>query len=371
MAITYEDAGVDLRAAERFTDQVRALARPTLHPLVLPDTGHVGNEGYASLVRMPEGLVDPVLVASCDGVGTKLALCLEAGRPSLIGHDLVAMCVNDVITTGAKPLFFLDYLATDKIEGSALLAIVEGIAAACGEAGCALTGGETAEMPGLLRAGSAEVAGFCVGLVERRKILGPSRVRWGDVIVGLATTGLHANGFSLVRRILADGGFALDTRPEGAPWAEDKKLVDVLLTPTPLYTKAAEVLAARAGGEGDEGGVHALAHVTGGGIVRNLERLLPRGLSAIVEEAPLVAEMGTGIVKFLADMGPVTSAELRRTFPVGVGFLAAMAPSVVDETMAALRAVGEAPFVLGEVVMTPETREGAAASRLAPRVVFR
>jgi phosphoribosylformylglycinamidine cyclo-ligase len=369
VAITYEEAGVDLRAAERFTERVRALAKPTLHEQVLPDTGHAGNEGFASLVSLPPGFVDPVLVASCDGVGTKLALCLEAGRPALIGHDLVAMCVNDVITTGARPLFLLDYLATDKIEGSALLAIVEGIAAACREAGCALTGGETAEMPGLLRAGNAEVAGFCVGVVERQRVLGPARVRWGDVIVGLRTTGLHANGFSLVRRILADGGWDLGARPAGVRWPEDKTLVDVLLTPTPLYTKAAAVLAARAFGLGEEGGVHALSHVTGGGVVRNLERLLPRGLSAIVDEAPLRAASEEGIIKFLADQGPVTFAELRRTFPVGVGFLAAMAPAVVDETMAALRAVGEAPFVLGEVVATPETPAGSA--RIAPRVLFR
>jgi phosphoribosylformylglycinamidine cyclo-ligase len=368
VAITYEDAGVDLRAAERFTERVRALAKPTLHDAVLPDTGHAGDEAFASLVGIPKGFVDPVLVASCDGVGTKLALCLEAGRPGLIGHDLVAMCVNDVITTGARPLFLLDYLATDKIEGSALLAIVEGIAAACLEAGCALTGGETAEMPGLLRVGSAEVAGFCVGVVERTKILGPARVRWGDVIVGLRTTGLHANGFSLVRRILADGGWDLDARPPGVAGQEDKKLVDMLLTPTPLYTKAAAILAERVLAAGEEGGVHALAHVTGGGLVRNLERLLPRGLSAIVAEAPLRAETDQGIIKFLADQGPVTFAELCRTFPVGIGFLAAVAPSAVDETMAALAAVGEAPFVLGEVVATPQP---STRSTIPPRVMFR
>lgn len=346
MALSYRDAGVDLEAAERFTRSVGVLSATTTTTHVLPSRG-----GFASLVGLPGGYTDPVIVASTDGVGTKLALALAAGRPALVGHDLVAMCLNDIVTTGAVPLFFLDYLATDKIEGSVLLTIVEGIVEACRASGCALTGGETAEMPGLLATGGVEIAGFAVGIVERHRVLSASLVAAGDVLVGVRTTGLHANGFSLVRRVLADGGLGLDDTPGELGMS----LADALLRRTPLYVHVARALA-------DTEGVHALAHVTGGGLVRNVQRLLPRGLVARVSPRELLEAETSGVIGFLARRGPITSEELRRTFPVGVGFVAAVAEARVTDAEAAIASAGETSVRLGRV--EPE------ASALAPRVVF-
>ena len=334
--LTYRDAGVDLDAAERFTDQVRALAGTTTTPDVLPAQG-----GFASLVRLPAGYVDPVIVASCDGVGTKLALALAANRPALVGRDLVAMCLNDVVTTGARPLLFLDYLATDKISGSALLEVVRGVAEACREAGCALTGGETAEMPGLVMRGSLEAAGFAVGVVERGRVLSSARVRAGDVLVGVVTEGLHANGFSLVRRVLADHALSLDDVPPEL----GVSLAEALLTPTPLYVAAARALADLPGDD-----VHALAHVTGGGLERNVGRMLSGNLTAVIDAACLERASTEGIIGFLARRGPIERRELRRTLPLGVGFVAAVAPAGVEPARAALSGVGKASVVLGSVI---------------------
>ena len=346
--LTYRDAGVDLDAADRFTAEVRALAATTTTPEVLP-----ARSGFASLVGVPVGFVDPVIVASCDGVGTKLALALLANRPALVGHDLVAMCLNDVVTTGARPLLFLDYLGIDKIAGSALLEVVRGVAEACLEAGCALTGGETAEMPGLVVRGSLEIAGFAVGVVERARILSSARVRGGDVLVGVVTEGLHANGFSLVRRVLADHALSLDDVPAELGIS----LADALLTPTPLYVAAARALADLPGDH-----VHALAHVTGGGLERNVSRLLSGDLTASIEAACLERASTEGIIGFLARRGPIERRELRRTLPLGVGFVAAIAPAGVDAARAALTAVGKASIVLGHVRPNGDP--------LAPRVVF-
>lgn len=349
-ALTYREAGVDLDAAEQFTDDVRALAATTASPGVdvLSARG-----GFASLVGLPAGYVDPVIVASCDGVGTKLALALAANEPALVGRDLVAMCLNDVVTTGARPLLFLDYLATDKIVGSALREVVRGVAEACREAGCPLTGGETAEMPGLVVRGSLEVAGFAVGVVERGRILSSARVVAGDVLVGIVTEGLHANGFSLVRRVLADHGLSLDDAPADL----GRPLREALLTPTPLYVAAARALADLPGDH-----VHALAHITGGGLERNVGRLLSSNLTAFVDGPSLERASTEGIIGFLARRGPIERRELRRTFPLGVGFVAAVAPAGVDAARAALSAVGKRSIVLGEVC--------TADDPLAPRVVF-
>lgn len=354
-SLTYRDAGVDLASAESFTDAVRTLAETTRTAAVVPSPA-----GFASLVSLPPGYVDPLIVASCDGVGTKLVLALSANVPALIGRDLVAMCLNDVVTTGATPLLFLDYLGVDKIAGSALLDVVRGIAEACLEAGCALTGGETAEMPGLVPSGAFEVAGFAVGVVERARVLSPRRVRAGDVLVGVQTSGLHANGFSLVRRVLGDHGLSLDDAPEEL----GQTLGAALLRPTPLYVRAARALAdVNLGHAGDEhgAGVHALAHVTGGGLFRNVGRLLPRGLRAVVDGRVLEAAATSGIIGFLARKGPIARDELFRTFPLGVGFVAAVAEASVDAARAALTAVGETSVVLGHV---------AVATDEEPRVVL-
>lgn len=348
--LTYRDAGVDLDAAERFTEEVRALAETTVGAGsgVLPSRG-----GFASLVSLPGGYVDPVIVASCDGVGTKLTLALAAKRPATIGHDLVAMCLNDIVTTGARPLLFLDYLATDKIAGSALIEVVRGVAEACRDAGCALTGGETAEMPGLVVRGSLEVAGFAVGVVERARVLSAARVRAGDVLLGVVTEGLHANGFSLVRRVLADHALSLEDVPDDL----GRPLSDALLTPTPLYVATARALADLPGDR-----VHALAHVTGGGLERNVGRLLSGNLTARIDAASLERASTTGVIGFLARRGPIERGELRRTFPLGVGFVAAVDPAGVSAAEAAISASGRASLRLGEVVPGEDA--------LAPRVVF-
>lgn len=347
--LTYRDAGVDLDAAERFTEDVRALAETTIGPGsgVLPARG-----GFASLVGLPTGYVDPVIVASCDGVGTKLTLALAANRPALVGHDLVAMCLNDIVTTGAKPLLFLDYLATDKIAGSALLEVVRGVAEACRDAGCALTGGETAEMPGLVVRGSLEVAGFAVGVVERARLLSSARVRAGDVLLGVVSEGLHANGFSLVRRILADHGLSLGDAPDDL----GQTLGDALLRPTPLYVAAARALADLPGEH-----VHALAHITGGGLERNVGRLLSGSLTAQIDASVLEGPSTEGIIGFLARRGPVERSELRRTFPLGIGFVAAVAPAGVRAAEEALAAVGKGSRRLGEVI----TNDDPIALRVA------
>jgi phosphoribosylformylglycinamidine cyclo-ligase len=330
--LTYEDAGVDIEAGERLVDRIGPLAARTRIPEVL---GAVG--GFAGLCRVPAGLERPVLVSGTDGVGTKLRVAFLADRHDTVGVDLVAMCVNDVITTGARPLFFLDYFATGRLDVDTAAAVVAGIAKGCEIAGCALLGGETAEMPGSYPDGEYDLAGFAVGVVEEAKILDGSAVTDGDVLLGLPSSGLHSNGFSLARKVLFErAGRSVDDEVEGG------RLGEVLLTPTRIYAKA--VAAALEAGE-----VHALCHVTGGGLPGNLPRVLPDGLGAAVDPARVPRP---AIFDLIAREGGVEEAEMRRTFNLGVGLVLAVPEAGAPAIRAALERAGEAPFELGRVEPT-------------------
>ena len=314
---TYAGAGVDIAAGEALVRRIAPMARATDRPGVVGGLGGFG----ALFDPRAAGYDDPVLVAATDGVGTKLRVAIEAGRLGGVGRDLVAMCVNDLVCQGAEPLFFLDYLATGRLDVDAAAAVVEGIAGACRDAGCALIGGETAEMPGMYGEGDLDLAGFAVGAVERGRTL-PAGVAEGDVILGLASDGVHSNGFSLVRRIAAEAGLAWS---DPAPWGNEA-LGEALLTPTRLYVRPA--LAAIAAD-----GVRALAHVTGGGLTENLPRGLPEGLGARID---LGAWRRPPEFGWLAEAGGVEPAEMLRTFNCGVGMALVVAPGAVDAVAAAL-----------------------------------
>jgi phosphoribosylformylglycinamidine cyclo-ligase len=330
---SYRDAGVDIDAGDRLVDRIKPMAARTRIPEVL---GGVG--GFAGLCRIPEGMREPVLVSGTDGVGTKLRVAFLANRHDTVGIDLVAMCVNDVLTVGARPLFFLDYFATGKLDVEAASAIIAGIARGCELAECALLGGETAEMPGSYPEGEYDLAGFAVGVVERAAILDGSKPRAGDVLIALPSSGLHSNGYSLARKVLLEhAGLGLDaTLPElGAPLGE------VLLTPTRIYTRAVRAAL-------DAGGVQALCHVTGGGLPGNLPRVLPAGLGAVIDAS--ASSRIPPIFGLIQRLGLVTDEEMRRTFNLGVGLVLVVEASRAGQVVDALAAAGETPFHLGEIV---------------------
>jgi len=296
----YRRAGVDVETAEGLVGAFERLASPTLGPNVVSGIG-----GFASLYAMPPGLRDPLLVSSTDGVGTKLLLAQELGRYEGIGQDLVAMCVNDVAVLGAKPLFLLDYLATGRLDAWVVTAIVASIARACADVGCALLGGETAELPGMLAPGRVDVAGFCVGVVERDGVLGAHRVELGDALVAVPSSGVHANGLSWVRALLAEHGVDLHSR---VPWGEGT-VGDALLEPTRLYVRTLGALAA-------DLPLRAAAHITGGGVASNLARVLPEHLAA--ELSPWAPPP---VFAWLAELGRVDALELTQTLNGGVGLI--------------------------------------------------
>lgn len=322
----YRRAGVDLDAAAEATTLIRDLARGASLPEVVEGVG-----GFAGLFRLdPERL----LAASTDGVGTKLEIARLASRYKTVGIDLVAMCANDVVCTGARPLFFLDYLAVARLVPEEVAGIVGGVAEGCRLAGCALLGGETAEHPGVMEEGRFDLAGFCVGLVEEARLLGPHRVREGDAVVGMRSSGLHSNGFSLVRSAIE--GMDLLATPEGL----DRPLVDELLEPTTVYVSA--VLRAA---EGER--VHAAAHVTGGGIVENLPRALPEGLGARLDPGAWEVPPVFGFVERASGAG---LDEMMRTFNMGVGMALVVSPEGIDETVAAAAEHGVEASPIGSVV---------------------
>ncbi|MCB9729709.1 MAG: phosphoribosylformylglycinamidine cyclo-ligase [Deltaproteobacteria bacterium] len=333
MGLTYRGAGVDIDAGNELVRRIGPLARATRRAGVISDIG-----GFGGLFRMADaGYRDPVLVSGTDGVGTKLDVAVAMGVHDTIGVDLVAMCVNDVLTSGAEPLFFLDYFATGRLDPEVGEAVVRGIAEGCRQAGCALLGGETAELPGMYADGVYDLAGFVVGAVERDAILGPDRVAAGDVLLGLPSSGLHSNGYSLARKALLEvAGLGLDDRP--APLTTT--LGEALLAPTRIYVRP--VLAAL---RGAPGAIHAMAHITGGGLVENLPRVLPEGLRPHLrhgawDEPPIYA---------LLRQCDIAEDELRRTFNLGLGLVMAVDSSQVDAVSALLRDAGETPTVVGEV----------------------
>ena len=337
--LTYAAAGVDIAAGNALVERIKPAAAATARPGVMAGLG-----GFGALFDLKAaGYSDPVLVAATDGVGTKLKIAIDTGHLDGIGIDLVAMCVNDLVCQGAEPLFFLDYFATGRLDVERAARVVEGIARGCAEAGCALVGGETAEMPGLYAGEDFDLAGFAVGAMERGGAL-PSGVAEGDVLLGLAASGVHSNGFSLVRRIVEVAGLGWEAP---APWGAGS-LGAELLAPTRLYVRPC-LAAIRAGG------VHGLAHITGGGLTENLPRVLPEGLGA---EVDLGAWPLPGVFGWLAEAGGVAEAEMLRTFNCGIGMVVVVAADRAEALAAVLADAGAPAVVLGQVVSGTGVRYG-------------
>jgi phosphoribosylformylglycinamidine cyclo-ligase len=331
--LTYAQAGVDIDAGNAMVDQIKPLVRSTRRPGADAEIG-----GFGGLFDLKAaGFKDPILVAANDGVGTKVKIAIDTGIHDTIGIDLVAMCVNDIIVQGAEPLFFLDYFATGKLSPEVGVHIVKGIAEGCLQAGCALIGGETAEMPGLYAKGDYDLAGFAVGAAERGTLL-PKDVSLGDVLIGLPSSGVHSNGFSLVRRIVEHSGLDWDAP---APFASGKTLAQALLEPTRIYVKG--LLQVLKGGDG----INALCHITGGGFPDNIPRVLPDGVGVRLD---LNAIDVPPVFSWLARTGGVAEAEMLRTFNCGIGMIVAASADKADAVIERLRQAGESPVRIGETI---------------------
>ncbi|MCW4453484.1 phosphoribosylformylglycinamidine cyclo-ligase [Flavobacterium sp. MXW15] len=330
--LTYRDAGVDIDAGNELVERIKPLVKRSFRPEVMGGLG-----GFGALFDLSGKYREPVLVSGTDGVGTKLKLAQQLGRHDTIGIDLVAMCVNDVLVQGAEPLFFLDYFATGKLDVDTAAAVVGGIANGCTEAGCALIGGETAEMPDMYAPGEYDLAGFTVAAVEKSELLDGSAVREGDVLVGIASSGPHSNGYSLIRRIYDRAG-----RPAELELEDGVKLVDALMAPTRLYVKPILSLLKSHGAA-----IHGMAHITGGGLTENIIRVVPDGLGLDIRAGswPLPP-----VFQWLQREGAVADAEMWRTFNCGIGFVLALQPDQVDAVGAALDTLGLPHWRIGEVV---------------------
>ncbi len=336
--LTYAAAGVDIDAGNEMVDRIKPMVRSTRRPGADAEIG-----GFGGLFDLKAaGFHDPILVAANDGVGTKVKIAIESGIHGTVGIDLVAMCVNDLIVQGAEPLFFLDYYATGKLDPKAGADIVSGIAQGCRESGCALIGGETAEMPGLYAGGDYDLAGFAVGAAERGRLLPRGDVAPGDVVFGLPSSGVHSNGFSLVRRIVAGTGLAWDAP---APFAPAKTLAEALLTPTRLYVKS--LLAALKAAPT----IKALAHITGGGFPDNIPRVLPEGVGVEIDLACIPV---LPVFQWLAKTGGVAEREMLRTFNCGIGMIVVASEAGAAAAEAALMAAGEKPVRLGQAIAAPD-----------------
>ena len=337
--LTYADAGVDIDAGAALVDKIKPLVRATRRPGADAEIG-----GFGGLFDLKAaGFSDPVLVAATDGVGTKLKVAIEAGIRNTVGIDLVAMCVNDLVVQGAEPLFFLDYFATGRLDPDDAAEIVAGIAAGCREAGCALIGGETAEMPGMYARGDFDLAGFAVGAAERGSLLPTDDIVEGDVLLGIASSGLHSNGFSLVRRIVADAGLKWS---DAAPFAPDRPLGEALLVPTRIYVRS--LLGAISGTHG----IKALAHITGGGFPENVPRVLQRDFAAEIDLATIEVPP---VFTWLAATGGVAQDEMLKTFNCGIGMVAVVAAGQAAQVAAVLQKAGEHVFPIGAVVPRHES----------------
>lgn len=341
-SLSYKDAGVDIDAGEALVERIKGVAKRTARPEVMGGLG-----GFGALCEIPAGYKQPVLVSGTDGVGTKLRLALNLNKHDSIGQDLVAMCVNDLVVCGAEPLFVTDYIATGRVVPERIADIVKGIAAACEAAGCALLGGETAEHPGLLEPDEYDMAGATTGVVERGRILGADRIEAGDVVLAMASSGLHSNGYSLVRKVLlADAGWQLDREvPELGG-----TLGETLLTPTHVYAKdVLEMIAACAttGADGEVvDGVHAMSHITGGGLVNNLARVVPDHLHVTLERSSWTP---SAIFQLVQQVGKVSQPDIEATLNMGVGMVAVLPESQADAAKAALDARGVENWLLGRV----------------------
>jgi phosphoribosylformylglycinamidine cyclo-ligase len=337
----YRAAGVDIDAGAALVEALKPLAKSTARP-----GSDAGLGGFGALFDLKAtGFKDPILVATTDGVGTKLKIAIASGRHETIGIDLVAMCVNDLVVQGAEPLFFLDYFATGKLDVGAARVILQGVAEACRVTGCALIGGETAEMPGMYAHGDYDLAGFAVGAVERDRIIDGRAVRPGDVVLGLASSGLHSNAFSLVRRIVEQAHIHYDSP---APFLTGRTLAEALLVPTRLYVKSC--LAAAATGD-----IKALAHITGGGLVENIPRVIPAGVSVELDASAWVLPP---VFRWLAETAGLSRSELARVFNCGLGMIAVVDPSRVEAISRVFTDTGETVYRVGRVVARPADGAG-------------
>ena len=348
-ALTYRDAGVDIDAGNQLVERIKPAVKSTERPGVAGDLGGFG--GLFDLAKC--GYRDPILVSATDGVGTKLRLAIDAGELDGLGTDLVAMCANDLVVQGAEPLFFLDYFATGTLSVDEGARVVEGIARGCRLAGAALIGGETAEMPGLYRAGDFDLAGFCVGAVERDAVLPRSTLCTGDILLGLTSSGAHSNGYSLIRKIVEITGADLSA---AAPFDPQHSLATVLLEPTRIYVKPL-LNALRS----TQGSVKALAHITGGGLTENLPRVLPEGIAAEIE---LSSWSPPPLFEWLSTSGGVAPTEMLRTFNCGIGMVMIVSQEAVDTVAEIVRTSGEDVVVIGQLINDAIGREVRYHGRL-------
>ncbi|SFB88541.1 phosphoribosylformylglycinamidine cyclo-ligase [Marinospirillum celere] len=328
--ITYKDAGVDIDAGNALVERIKGVAKRTSRPEVMGGLG-----GFGALCQLPAGYKEPLLVSGTDGVGTKLRLAMDLGQHDTIGIDLVAMCVNDLIVCGAEPLFFLDYYATGKLNVDVAADVVTGIGTGCEQAGCALVGGETAEMPGMYEGDDYDLAGFCVGVVEKSQVLDGSKVGEGDLLLGLASSGPHSNGYSLIRKLLEVSGDSLDMQ-----LSDGKTLAQALMEPTRIYVKPLLKLL------GQNQGVHALSHITGGGLYENIPRVLPENCKANLD---LTHYQRPAVFDWMQDVGQVPEKEMYRTLNCGIGMVLAVAADQAASVQSLLEAEGEQVFQLGRI----------------------
>ncbi|OCG01154.1 phosphoribosylformylglycinamidine cyclo-ligase [Gilliamella sp. wkB112] len=328
-SLSYKDAGVNIDAGNELVDRIKSVVKATKRPEVMGGLG-----GFGALCAIPQKYKQPILVSGTDGVGTKLRLAMDLNRHESIGIDLVAMCVNDLIVQGAEPLFFLDYYATGKLNVDVATTVVTGIAEGCKQSGCALVGGETAEMPGMYHGNDYDLAGFCVGVVEKSEMIDGSKVTDGDALIALASSGAHSNGYSLVRKIIEVSGVNVATEQ-----LEGKPLADHLLAPTRIYVKSVLELIAHVK-------VHAIAHITGGGFWENIPRVLPANTQAIINEA---SWQWPAVFNWLQQAGNVSRHEMYRTFNCGVGLIIALPKDCVDNAISLLNKHGEQAWLIGEI----------------------
>ncbi len=328
----YKSSGVDVQAGREFIERIRSCVEGTHRPEVLGGLG-----GFGGFMRLPEGLQKPVLVAGADGVGTKLELAQAYNLHASVGIDLVAMCVNDVITSGAKPLFFLDYIATGLLSPESMTQVIEGIAAGCNECGCSLLGGETAEMPGFYEKGRYDLAGFCVAVVEEELLITGKNVVANDRIIGIASSGVHSNGFSLVRKVLGMANADINT----CFGTSNSPLISSLMKPTNIYAQAVESLLKA------NISIHGMAHITGGGLPENLPRCLPSGLTALIDPASWTRPE---LFQWLKDIGQIPENDLWNTFNLGIGFCLVVNEESVNQTIAVCGEAGFKAWQIGQVI---------------------
>lgn len=327
-SLSYKDAGVDIDAGNELVENIKGAVKRTTRPEVMGGLG-----GFGSVCQLPTGYKEPVLVAGTDGVGTKLRLAIDLAKHDTVGIDLVAMCVNDLIVQGAEPLFFLDYYATAKLDVAVASSVVAGIAEGCVQSGCALVGGETAEMPGMYHKGDYDIAGFCVGVAEKSKVLDGQKVAAGDQLIALGSSGPHSNGYSLIRKVLEVSN--ADTNED----INGKTLGDHLLEPTKIYVKSVLELLKNVD-------VHALSHITGGGFWENIPRVLPASAQAVINESSWEWPV---IFNWLQENGNITTHEMYRTFNCGVGMIIAVPADAVEQSLEILKAHGENAWHIGEI----------------------